>query len=745
MPRSPRLRAAASPVLGDADMKIDSVASSPAVCRHDVANSSVKPLKKKKKVRKALATEASTVVSEGVTESPPELQPRKKMKRKKTRAAAVPEPPTKVLEIAPSLPETSLTTKKVKRKKIKKAKEASPQEAPSMQAVKAPAVDFLSKKGWQSSVKHAQDQLKESTEAHAASKKKQAVVVAKDLPVVSKKNEACDKAAVNKASIFAEMRELRSLEKKPVAEMMDTNGVKRKAVAESDDAQGDSKKARGKDGIAVTKVLGAAAFRQEHNIVVSGTCPEPSETFEAHAADFGEPLIAALRLQGYTSPTPIQAQSWPIALRGQDMVGVAKTGSGKTCGFLLPAMARLRQTKLAPEPKRGDPAHPKVLVLAPTRELAQQIAGEAEKFAHVSNLKVVAVYGGVPKGDQCRALERGADIVIATPGRLLDFMAGKPEKNQGPLVSMKNVAYLVLDEADRMLDMGFEPEIRKIVAECPKSGRPEDHISPGLDASVRQTLFFTATWPKSVQQTAASLTNGAAVQIRIGQGAGGDQLTANTSVTQTAWLIDEKQKLTKLKEILEKELAAGETAFVFAKTRHTCDYLEKQIWDEKEDLSIGTWCRAIHSHREQWERDASLNMFRNITLGKDNGRKGILIATDVAARGLDIPGVALVVVYDFGGGNLGENSGVESYVHRIGRTGRAGKVGRAFTFFTEQDTGARKFVKLLDEAKQRVPYELRAFAEKSKGGGKGGKGKGGKSHGGKGKSKGGKGGKGKGW
>jgi ATP-dependent RNA helicase DDX5/DBP2 len=331
------------------------------------------------------------------------------------------------------------------------------------------------------------------------------------------------------------------------------------------------------------------------------------------------------------------------------MVAVAKTGSGKTCGFLLPALARLRQSQSAFfRPKKGEPAQPKVLVLAPTRELAQQIAGEAEKFAAVANSRVVALYGGVPKGDQVRELAQGAELVISTPGRLLDFSAGRPEKGQGPSVSMKSVAYLVLDEADRMLDMGFEPDIRKIIGECPKCGHPEDHLGPGLSASSRQTLFFTATWPRAVQRTAASLVSQGAVQIRIGQGAGGDKLTANTDVVQVVTVIDEKQKLTQLKELLEKELGPGESAFVFAKTRHTCDYLEKMLWDEKEDLSIGTWCRAIHSHREQWERDGSLETFRSITLGRDNGRRGILVATDVAARGLDIPGVAMVVVFDFG-------------------------------------------------------------------------------------------------
>merc|ERR1711871_262198 len=189
----------------------------------------------------------------------------------------------------------------------------------------------------------------------------------------------------------------------------------------------------------------------------------------------------------------------------------------------------------------------------------------------------VALYGGVPKGDQVRELQQGADIVISTPGRLLDFSVGKPEKGQGPLISVKCVSFLVLDEADRMLDMGFEPDIRKIIAECPKSGSPEDVLRLARSDPVRQTLFFTATWPKSVQRTAASLTAEGAVQVRIGQGAGGDKLMANTDVTQVVTVIDERQKLTRLKEILEKELQKGESAFVFAKTKKTCDYLEQKL------------------------------------------------------------------------------------------------------------------------------------------------------------------------
>lgn len=507
-------------------------------------------------------------------------------------------------------------------------------------------------------------------------------------------------------------------------------GVKRR-LSNSEPTTAEPRKKRSTP--AQVELLGSAAYRNLHHIVVPDSCPPPLETFDYAAVDFGEPLVTALRSQGYLAPTPIQAQAWPIAVQGKDLVAVAKTGSGKTCGFLLPALARLRQLSPTVVPKKGKPSQPHVLILAPTRELAQQIAQEGAKFSHVSARRIVAIYGGVPKGDQVRELQQGADVLVATPGRLLDFSADKPDKGQGALVCMKQVSYLVLDEADRMLDMGFEADIRKIVNECPKSKASGDS-----SALVRQTLFFTATWPKSVQTTAASLTSSNAVQLRIGQsGEGGDKLTANANINQTVMFVDERQKLTHLKDILQKEVGPGESCFVFARTKRTCDYLEQKLWDEKEELSIGTWCRAIHSHKEQWTRDENLATFRSITTGKDNGRRGILVATDVAARGLDIPGVALVVIYDFGGGSLAENGGVESYVHRIGRTGRAGKSGKAFTFFTEDDTGAAKFVALLDEAKQSVPGELRALAAKSargKGskGGKGSGGKGGKGSGGKG-------------
>lgn len=280
--------------------------------------------------------------------------------------------------------------------------------------------------------------------------------------------------------------------------------------------------------------------------------------------------------------------------------------------------------------------------------------------------------------------------------------------------------------------MGFEPDIQKIASKCPGSKE-------------RQTLFFTATWPKAVKAAAASLTGSSTVQLRIGQNAGSDKLMANKDVKQTVMVIRRDEKLGALKKILKDQLAAGETAFVFGSTKMICDYIQEQIGGSNNYSSeLGVWCRAIHSGKEQWDRDEALAKFRSLTAGKGS-EKGVLIATDVAARGLDIPGVALVVIYDFCiGSHANPNTAIESYVHKIGRTGRAGKTGQAFTLFTSDDHGADKLCELLRGANQEVPKNLEDLAwqnrrqtgwSKGKGKGKGG-GKGGGKGFGKGKGKG---------
>eukprot|EP00448_Togula_jolla_P012623 CAMPEP_0170616762 /NCGR_PEP_ID=MMETSP0224-20130122/26041_1 /TAXON_ID=285029 /ORGANISM="Togula jolla, Strain CCCM 725" /LENGTH=634 /DNA_ID=CAMNT_0010942577 /DNA_START=31 /DNA_END=1935 /DNA_ORIENTATION=+ len=449
-------------------------------------------------------------------------------------------------------------------------------------------------------------------------------------------------------------------------------------------------------------VLGATKFREMHQIIVESGCPPPLESFDAAVPHLGKALVKSLRAQGYTAPTPIQAQAWPIALEGRDMIGVAKTGSGKTCGFLMPPLARIAERGPLPPPGFS-PARPSVLVLAPTRELAQQIAAEGAKFAPVVSARVVAVFGGMPKHAQVREVKQGCDILIATPGRLLDLCEGSGTRNGKPSITLGCVSYLVLDEADKMLDMGFEEDIRKVVAMCPETGKPEEGggATGYLASSMRQTLFFTATWPKTVQGIAASLTSADALQVRIGQGAGGDRLTANANITQVVHVIPESQKKAKLKEVL-KELQAGETAIVFTGMKTTCDDL---TW-ELQRSGLNLWCKTIHSGKDQWDRDETLATFRTLT-SEGGPKPAVLVATDVAARGLDIPGVALVVIFDFGRSlHSSNNGGVESYVHRIGRTGRAGRPGRAVTLFTSEDRGAEKFAEILRTAKQTVPEAL---------------------------------------
>ncbi|KAK9086232.1 hypothetical protein Syun_028626 [Stephania yunnanensis] len=369
------------------------------------------------------------------------------------------------------------------------------------------------------------------------------------------------------------------------------------------------------------------------------------------------PRVASMHLAGFSSPTPIQAQTWPIALQSRDIVAIAKTGSGKTLGYLLPAFIHLR--RCCNNPQNG----PTVLVLAPTRELATQIQDEVVKFGRSSRITCTCLYGGAPKGVQIRELDRGAEIVVATPGRLNDILEMKK-------VDFRQVSFLVLDEADRMLDMGFEPQIRKIVNEIPPR---------------RQTLMYTATWPKEVRKIAGDLLVNP-VQVNIGNV---DELAANKSITQYVEVVPQMQKQRRLEQIL-REQERGSKVIIFCSTKRSCDQLARSI-----GRSFGA--AAIHGDKSQGERDWVLNQFRS-------GKSPILVATDVAARGLDIKDIRVVINYDF-------PTGIEDYVHRIGRTGRAGATGISYTFFCDQDWKyAADLVKVLEGANQRVPPEVREMA-----------------------------------
>ncbi|EIW57832.1 DEAD-domain-containing protein [Trametes versicolor FP-101664 SS1] len=410
-------------------------------------------------------------------------------------------------------------------------------------------------------------------------------------------------------------------------------------------------------------------FRRLKEMKVQGRdIPRPVTSFEE--IGFPDYIMSTIRAQGFPSPTPIQCQAWPMALTGRDVVAIAQTGSGKTISFALPAMLHINaQPLLAP----GD--GPIALILAPTRELAVQIQQECTKFGSNSRIRNTAIYGGAPKGPQIRDLQRGVEIVIATPGRLIDMLeSGK--------TNLRRITYLVMDEADRMLDMGFEPQIRKIVSQI----RPD-----------RQTLMFSATWPKDVQKLANDFLKDF-IQVNIGS----MELTANHSITQIVEVVSDFEKRAKLIKHLDQISQENAKVLIFVGTKRVADDITKYLRQD------GWPALAIHGDKEQRERDWVLGEFKA-------GRSPILIATDVASRGLDVKDVRYVINYDF-------PNNCEDYIHRIGRTGRAGTTGTSFTYFTTDNAKqARELIGILKEAKAVVPPQLEEMS--MYGGGGGGRGR----------------------
>ncbi|XP_076381260.1 putative ATP-dependent RNA helicase DDX17 isoform X1 [Megalopta genalis] len=375
-------------------------------------------------------------------------------------------------------------------------------------------------------------------------------------------------------------------------------------------------------------------YRSEKEITLKGkNIPNPVFTFEE--TGFPDYVLKEIKRQGFTEPTSIQAQGWPIALSGRDMVGIASTGSGKTLSYILPAIVHINS-----QPKLGRKDGPIALVLAPTRELAQQIQQVADDFGHSSGIRNTCLYGGAPKGAQARDLDGGVEIVIATPGRLLDFL-------ESGRTNLKRCTYLVLDEADRMLDMGFEPQIRKIIEQI----RPD-----------RQTLMWSATWPKEVKNLAEDFLKDYA-QINVGS----LQLAANHNILQIIDVCQDYEKENKLSTLLKEIMAESENkTIVFIETKRRVDEITRKM---KRD---GWPAVCIHGDKTQQERDWVLQDFRS-------GKAPILVATDVAARGLDVEDVKFVINFDY-------PSCSEDYVHRIGRTGRRQKTGTAYTFFTPNNS-----------------------------------------------------------
>ncbi|XP_050672099.1 ATP-dependent RNA helicase p62 isoform X2 [Leptidea sinapis] len=333
-------------------------------------------------------------------------------------------------------------------------------------------------------------------------------------------------------------------------------------------------------------------YRNQHEITISGVdVPNPIQKFDE--ANFPDYVMQGISNMGYNDPTPIQAQGWPIAMSGKNLVGIAQTGSGKTLAYILPAIVHINNQ---PPVRRGD--GPVALVLAPTRELAQQIQQVATDFGNAAYVRNTCIFGGAPKREQARDLERGVEIVIATPGRLIDFL----EKGT---TNLQRCTYLVLDEADRMLDMGFEPQIRKII----------DQIRPD-----RQTLMWSATWPKEVKKLAEDYL-GDYMQINIGS----MQLSANHNILQIVDICQEHEKENKLNTLLQ-EIGDGHDAgtkiIIFVETKRKVENITRNI------RRYGWPAVCMHGDKTQQERDDVLNQFKQ-------GRASILVATDVAARGLE--------------------------------------------------------------------------------------------------------------
>ena len=342
------------------------------------------------------------------------------------------------------------------------------------------------------------------------------------------------------------------------------------------------------------------------------------------ALNLSDSVLRGVQAAGYADPTPIQLRAIPVVLGGGDLIGSAQTGTGKTAAFALPILTRL-----------GAHGRARVLVLEPTRELAAQVDTSFRTLGRFTDLRSVAIFGGVGYGNQRAELKRGVDILVATPGRLLDFL------REGTL-SLRDINILVLDEVDRMLDMGFLPVVKDIIARCPKE---------------RQTLFFSATVPPEIQAVASfALRNPTKVEIGVAR-------TVNESVKHALYPVAFEQKFDLLVALLEK--TDFESVIVFSRTKHGADKIARKLKAANHAVAV------LHANRSQNQRLEALAGFKS-------GKYEVMVATDIAARGIDVAGVSHVINYD-----VPEKP--EDYVHRIGRTGRAQAVGDAFTLVTPEN------------------------------------------------------------
>ena len=341
-----------------------------------------------------------------------------------------------------------------------------------------------------------------------------------------------------------------------------------------------------------------------------------------------EPILKALKKEGYEKPTPIQEKAIPSILEGRDLLGTAQTGTGKTAAFAIPMLQNLSKNN-------NNHRHIKALILTPTRELAIQIEESFRSYGANLPLRTKVIFGGVKQGSQEQAIKRGVDILVATPGRLLDFIS------QG-IVKLNNLEIFVLDEADRMLDMGFVHDVKRIIKYLPQK---------------RQTLFFSATFPSEIESLSNSILNNP-VKVEVAPVSS----TADT-INQKVYYVKKDDKINLLTHVLAEDIS--ESVLVFARTKHGSDKIVRQL--QKSNISA----EAIHGNKSQNARQNALSNFKS-------GKTRILVATDIAARGIDIDELKHVINYE-----LSDVS--ETYVHRIGRTGRAGASGSSISFVDELD------------------------------------------------------------
>ena len=364
------------------------------------------------------------------------------------------------------------------------------------------------------------------------------------------------------------------------------------------------------------------------------------------ALGLSEPLLKALAHEGYTTPTPIQTKAMPHVLAGRDLFGCAQTGTGKTAAFALPLLERLMNDR-----RHAAPKHCRILVLAPTRELAGQIHDSFKAYGRHAHLKSAVIYGGVNQNPQASAVARGVDVLVATPGRLLDLIGQR-------LLEIKTVEYLVLDEADRMLDMGFIHDVRRIVGMLPRQ---------------RQTLFFSATLPAEVRDLAATMLRDP-LEVKTAP-----QATPAETVAQSVFHIPQKQKRSLLVHLLQT--GGMGRVIVFTRTKRGANKLAQDL--EK----AGVRAAAIHGNKSQNQREKALADFKS-------PRPPVLIATDIAARGIDVDEVSHVVNFEL-------PHEPETYVHRIGRTGRAGLTGEAVSFCDREEEDRLEAIERL--LRRRIP------------------------------------------